>query len=132
MESLETKMLRLADALKDKKARGVTGIDVRGLASEMDAVLIASAKSPRHARALAEALLKEAGERGDHMLGMEGQRQGNWILVDLNEIVAHVFTPETRGFYNLEGLWRDAPEFDFGPEEDSADFDDLVFDDDED
>lgn len=93
------------NALEDVKAVNVKTVDVRGKTAITDYMVIASGTSNRHVKALADNVLKEAKEAGVKPLGMEGERDAEWILLDLNDVVAHVMIPEIRDFYNLEKLW---------------------------
>lgn len=102
------KMALMARWLDDKQARDVQALDVTGLCSIAEGMVLATARNARHAQALGGHLLDMAGEQGWEYLGMEGQRTGNWLLIDFNDVVAHVFLADTRIFYNLEGLWSEA------------------------
>ncbi len=101
----------IAKAALDKKAEDVTVLDVRGLTSYADYFVVVTADSDRQASAIAdhvEQILKQAGVA---KVGVEGYQAGRWILVDYGDVVAHVMNRESRGFYDLEGLWADAPRF---------------------
>ena len=103
------KALVLADWLEASKAADVTVIDVTGLNPCMDALIVATATSARHARALADGLLEQSRLHEYEYLRMEGYQAGQWVLVDLNDVVVHLFLTETRALYRIEALWRDAP-----------------------
>lgn len=103
------KALVLADWLESNKAGDLTVIDVTGLNPCMDALIVATAASARHARALADGLLEQSRLRRYEYLRMEGYQAGQWVLIDLNDVVVHLFLAETRELYRLEALWRDAP-----------------------
>ena len=94
------------DALEDLKAEDIRCIDVRHLTSLMDYMIIASGRSDRHTRAVSEALLERCKENSVPILGHEGESTGEWILVDLADVVVHVMLPRTRDFYELEKLWE--------------------------
>jgi ribosome-associated protein len=101
-ESLQKTVL---DALEDLKARDVVVLDVRGQTTIADSMVIASGTSDRHVRSLAESLIEKCKESGQRALGVEGLKDGEWVLVDLGDIVVHVMLPRVRDFYNLEKLW---------------------------
>lgn len=92
-------------ALEDVKAVDITEIDVQGLTSVMDYMIIAGGTSGRHVKALADNLLEKAAGQGIKPLGVEGQREAEWVLVDLGDIVVHIMQADIRAFYNLEKLW---------------------------
>jgi ribosome-associated protein len=92
-------------SLEDMKARDLQVLDVRGLTSVTDYLLIASGTSDRHVRSLAQAVVESAKQAGLAPLGVEGQEVGEWVLVDLCDVVVHVMQPRTREFYKLEDLW---------------------------
>jgi ribosome-associated protein len=99
-------LLKLAQtSLEDMKARDLRVLDVRGLTSVTDYLLIASGTSDRHVRSLAQALVESAKQAGLSPLGVEGQESGEWVLVDLVDVVVHVMQPRAREFYKLEDLW---------------------------
>ena len=95
----------VVSALEDLKARDVLVLDVRGLTSIADSMVIASGTSDRHVRSLAENVIEKCRESGHKPRGVEGLKDGEWVLVDLQEILVHVMRPSTRAFYNLEKLW---------------------------
>ena len=92
-------------ALEDVKAVDVKTIDVRGKTAITDFMVVATGTSDRHVRALADNVLKETRDAGIRPIGVEGERDSEWVLRDLNDVVAHVMTAEVRDFYNLEKLW---------------------------
>jgi ribosome-associated protein len=93
------------DALDDLKALEPVTLDVRELSSVMDYLLVASGTSSRHVKSLAENVLMKAKASGVRPLGVEGERTGDWVLVDFGDVVVHVMQPATRSFYDLERLW---------------------------
>ena len=95
----------VVDALEELKAVDVKVIDLRGIAGFTDLMIIASGNSDRQVQALAGKVLEKCRMVGVRPLGVEGERGGDWILVDLGDIVLHVMRPETRDYYNLEKLW---------------------------
>jgi ribosome-associated protein len=94
-------------ALDEIKAIDVRVLDVRPLTDITDFMIIASGRSNRQVRALADEVVTEATLRGVRPLGVEGFDQGTWVLVDLGDVVVHVMQPATRDFYQLERLWDD-------------------------
>jgi len=95
-------------ALDEIKAIDVRVLDVRRLTDITDFMIIASGRSNRQVRALADEVVAEATRRGVRPLGVEGFDEGIWVLVDLGDVVVHVMQPATRDFYQLERLWDDA------------------------
>ena len=93
------------DALEDLKAQDVKILDVRGKTSITDVLVIASGTSNRHVQSLADNVVVKAKHAGVQPLGVEGTQVGEWVLVDLNDVVVHVMLPRVRDFYNLEKLW---------------------------
>lgn len=93
------------NALDDLKAKDVLTLDVRSLTSLADVMIIASGTSSRHVKSLADNVVKLVKEAGLKPLGMEGERDGDWILIDLAGVIVHVMQPATRAFYDLERLW---------------------------
>ena len=92
-------------ALDDLKAKDVAEIDVRGKSSVTDLLVVASGTSSRHVKSIAEEVVRKAKQAGLPPIGVEGQREAEWVLVDLGDIVVHVMLPRTREFYGLERLW---------------------------
>ncbi len=103
--------MAVANAALDKKAGDVTVLDVRGLSSYADYLVVATAESDRQASAIADHVDETLEQQGISKVGVEGYETGHWILVDYGDVVAHVMSPETRQVYDLEGLWADAPRF---------------------
>lgn len=94
------------NALEDFKAIDIQKIDVSGQNPLTDLFVIASGSSLRHIKSMADNLVVKAKEAGVPPLGVEGGRQAEWVLVDLNDIIVHLMLPQTRAFYNLEKLWE--------------------------
>jgi ribosome-associated protein len=99
------------DALEDFKALDIHQIDVSGQSPLTDLFVIASGSSLRHIKSMAENLIVKAKEAGCQPLGVEGDRQSEWVLVDLNDIIVHLMLPQTRAFYNLEKLWEASSQY---------------------
>jgi len=95
----------VTEALEDVKARDVTVLDVRQLTDITDVMIIAAGTSNRQIKALAERVIEQAKAAGVPPLGTEGEKQGEWILVDLGDVVVHIMLPRMRAFYQLEKLW---------------------------
>lgn len=93
-------------ALEDYKAIDVQQVDVSGQNPLTDIFVIASGTSTRHVKSMAENLIMKAKALGVPPLGVEGQGQAEWVLVDLNDVIVHLMLPKTRAFYNLEKLWE--------------------------
>lgn len=99
-------------ALEELKARDVREIDVRGKTGITDFMVIASGTSTRHVRSIAEEVMRFAKRIGNPPIGIEGEREGEWVLVDLGDVIVHVMLPRVRELYALERLWTvgdDAP-----------------------
>ena len=95
----------VTDALADMKALEVKVLDVRGLTDVADFMVIASGTSDRHVRSVAQRVVERTKEAGFRPHGVEGQQDGDWVLIDLSEMIVHVMLPRVREFYGLEKLW---------------------------
>ena len=104
MNQIDLKQL-VVDALDDLKGNDIQCLDVRGQTDIADYMIIASGTSSRHVGALVNNVVAEANEVGIKPKGVEGQEGGEWILIDLIDVVVHVMNPEAREFYDLERLW---------------------------
>lgn len=109
MERLD-KAQHIVDAALDRKAEGLVALDVREIASFTDTFVFATGGSDRQVRAITDAITEAMREGGDPVLGVEGYQEGRWVLIDANDAIVHVFTPDGREHYGLERLWSDAPE----------------------
>lgn len=96
----------VVSSLEDLKAIDIHTIDVRGQNPLTDLFVVASGTSNRHVRSMADKVVTRAKEDGLQPLGIEGYNQGDWVLVDLNDVIVHLMLPQTRAFYNLEKLWE--------------------------
>ena len=92
-------------ALEYLKAVDPVVLDVRELSSVMDWLIVASGTSSRHVKSLADNVIMKARQQGVRPLGVEGERVGEWVLVDFGDVVVHVMQPAARSFYDLERLW---------------------------
>lgn len=106
-EAVENLKQRVVGALEDMKAVDLTVLDVRGKSSVTDYMVVVSGTSSRHVKAMADNVVMETKKAGTPPLGVEGDQQGDWVLVDLGDVIAHIMMPETRAFYQLEKFWSD-------------------------
>ena len=95
----------VVNALENLKARDICVLDVRKMTSITDTMIIASGTSDRQVRALAEEVIEKCKETSERPIGVEGLEGGEWVLVDLADVLVHVMLPKIRDFYNLEKLW---------------------------
>jgi ribosome-associated protein len=100
---------RCAFLANEKKAENIHVLDVSKLTSFADSFVICSAGSERQAQAIARQVMDAMREEGVRVSGVEGLSEGHWILVDLGDVIFHVFTEEARDYYDLDGFWADAP-----------------------
>jgi ribosome-associated protein len=105
MQVNELKLL-VIDALEDIKAEEIEVLDVTGMTDVTDFMIIATGKSTRQVKALANEVVMQAKAAGVQPLGVEGEDVGEWALVDLGDVIAHIMTPQTRSTYTLEKLWQ--------------------------
>ena len=96
---------QVLQALEDLKAKDIREIDVRGRTSIADLLVIASGTSTRHVKSIADEVVKFAKKAGVMPLGVEGEQEAEWVLVDLGDVIVHVMLPRIREFYGLERLW---------------------------
>jgi ribosome-associated protein len=108
MLTTEEKTRAVVAALEDVKAQNINVIDTSKLSSMFERMVIASAQSTRQTKALADNVVVKLKERGQKIYGREGEDNGEWILVDLGEVLVHIMQPAVRDYYNLEELWSKA------------------------
>ncbi len=99
----------VVSALEDIKGRNIEVINTAGLSSMFDLMIIATGDSNRQVRALARNVEEKAGAAGVEVLSIEGEESGEWVLVDLGDLIVHVMQPTVRQYYNLEELWKTTP-----------------------
>ena len=109
MLSTEEKTQAVVAALEDVKALDISVIDTSRLSPLFERMIVASAQSTRQTRALADNVEKKLKELHEDPLSIEGQQSGEWILVDLGEVIVHIMQPAVRAYYNLEELWDARP-----------------------
>jgi ribosome-associated protein len=95
----------VVDALEEVKAQDITVLDVRDMTKVTDYMVVASGTSNRHVKALIENVSDKAKAAGQRPIGVEGEDGGEWVLLDLQDVLVHVMQPKVREFYNLEKLW---------------------------
>lgn len=105
--SIEEKLNTLAQAIYDKKGFNILAIDLRGISSLTDALLIAEGSVDRHVQTLAKIVADKAEEIGLKAFHIDGQEMGDWIVVDCGEIMIHLFIPDMRDKYRLEQVWQE-------------------------
>jgi ribosome-associated protein len=96
---------RILTSLDDDKAENIVTIDLEGRSALCDAAVIASGRSSRHVAAMADHLARKLKEGGYGTRPVSGQAQGDWVLVDAGDVIVHLFRPEVRDYYDLEGMW---------------------------
>jgi ribosome-associated protein len=97
----------ITQELDDAKAEGIQELDIRGLTEIADWMIVASGTSSRHVLALASRLRTAAAKQGFKPIGVEGENNGEWVLLDFDDLIVHLMLPATRSFYDIEGLWND-------------------------
>ncbi len=103
--SAEALLRQVHLALEDLKAKDGIEIDVRGKTSVCDYMVVASGTSTRHVKSIADEVVRKVKELGVMPLGVEGEREAEWVLADLGDVIVHVMLPRVREFYALERLW---------------------------
>ncbi len=104
MESQQLKQF-VKDKIDDMKGRDVMELDVQGKSTITDTMIICSGNSKRHVISIADKVLIESKHAGHPPINVEGKESGEWVLVDLGDVIVHVMQDETRDFYQLEKLW---------------------------
>ena len=106
--SVQEKTACILNWISEKKGRDMLALDVSGLASFAETLIIVTATSVRQAQALADDVLERCRQDAIEFLHMEGYHSGQWILLDLNDVVVNIFQSDARELFNLEGLWSGA------------------------
>jgi len=96
-------------SLEDSKAEDIVTIDIREKSSLADTMIVASGRSHRHVGAIADHLIEDLEAKGVRDIRVEGLPHCDWVLVDIGDVMVHLFRPEVRGFYNLEKMWSAEP-----------------------
>ena len=109
MTELSTDKLQdiVIQALEDLKAENIKHLNLEGISGFTDRMVFASGNSNRHVKSIAQSVVEASKKAGVSPLGVEGEDIGDWVLVDLSDIVVHVMLPETREFYDIERLWSE-------------------------
>ncbi len=107
MSTQDTEHLQqlIIDAMDDLKAVDIHAVNVEGVAGFTDRMLFASGTSTRHVKSIAQSVQDAAKQAGIALLGVEGEDVGEWVLIDLGDLVVHIMIPDTREFYDIERLW---------------------------
>lgn len=99
---------RITELALDKKGLDIDIIDLKGITSSFDYFVVITGSVDQHVRALADHIRKELSKEGEKPIGYEGVSNLRWVLLDFVDVVVHIFDPETRDFYKLESIWKDA------------------------
>jgi ribosome-associated protein len=100
-------------SLEDSKAEDIVTINIAGKSALGDHMVVVSGRSSRHVMAIADHLISDMKDAGHKQARVEGQETGDWVLIDLGDIIIHIFRPEIRAFYNIEKMWS-APDMEDG------------------
>ena len=113
-----TKPLYLSDYLRkflipafERKAESIIAIDVRDLTSYTDTLIIIEARSQRQVAAISEHIITVLKNKNIYSIGAEGRQEGEWVLLDYGDVIIHIFESDVKSYYDLEGLWADAPRY---------------------
>ncbi len=109
-EGLEPLETLIVNKLDDDKAQDIVCIDLKGKSSVADTLIIASGRSHRHVGALADHVVRALKEAGHGKAKIEGLPACDWVLIDVGDVVVHIFRPEVRSFYNIEKIWSLSPD----------------------
>jgi ribosome-associated protein len=118
-EQRREKVLAIVGAGRERHGQSPVALEIGKLTSYADCLIVMSGNSDRQVAAIADGIVRCLKERGDRPLGVEGLQDANWVLIDANDVIVHIFDSETREHFNLENLWSDAPAIAL-PEEESA------------
>lgn len=116
-ESSRKKSIACVNAALKKKAADIVLLEIKGVVSYADYFLICSGRSDRQVQAIAQSIETELKKQGHRALGIEGMSQGRWVLMDYGDVIVHLFQDSVRTFYDLEGLWIEAPRVEIEDEE---------------
>jgi nicotinate-nucleotide adenylyltransferase len=108
-EQLRAKLGTVLEAALERNGQEPIALDVRKLTSYTDCVVVVTGNSNRQLLAISESIVTALKHTGDHPLGTEGSKETSWVLIDANDVVVHVFEPDSRELFDIEGLWGDAP-----------------------
>ncbi|MCK5862800.1 MAG: ribosome silencing factor [Candidatus Hydrogenedentes bacterium] len=108
--ALIEKVLLIAEAANEKKAKDIKAFDISGLTLIADAFILCTASSEPQLKAVANAAREKAREAGHTVLRVEGDHHCGWVIVDFGDVLLHVFRQQAREFYDLDRMWADAPE----------------------
>lgn len=99
----------IAEAVFDRKGEDLVVLDIRKVAFFSDTFILATGRSDRQVRSIADSIEEALARHGERALGIEGYEEGRWVLMDLGDAIVHIFQPEVREYYDLERLWSEAP-----------------------
>ena len=114
--TLDMRLTTVVEAARSKKAFRIRLLDLRGIASFADTFAFMSGGSDRQNRAIADAIVDAFKQHGERPISSEGDQNGSWILLDYGDLIVHVMDEESRRYYNLENLWKEARELELPPE----------------
>lgn len=111
--SAKERAIRAANVAAENRGRKVTVLEMKGLVSWVDYMVLVTASSRRQGAAISDAIEASFKELGDEKIGSEGYQEGSWIVVDFADVVVHIFNDEKRDYYQIEHLWADATPIDW-------------------